>query len=364
MLKTEEQVTLEFRGHGVEAKSQVADYVFRGELLEEYCVFDYFADTYEADVGRYTELPAGDQPRGPGRLRSERVRYQNLHPRHAKRLRVIRAPGHNNLTDIVGRWFPRSDDEGVHSFYCASMLMLLNPWRNLCEDLKAINQTWEEAFEEFVATASSRAKHVLSGAQYFHECRMAADRDGEDGAEERPARCDRDVLGYVEDDDEMAAMDDEDIHFSEEGLAALKLSQVNWRELANGVHAVESARSAALFDRTDQSWSVDVNNLVASASGDALLRLELWRDQMREEVVRMNRILDEPASDDTRGGPLVQRLDPDNSHGNVGLMDPLVPEAALEAVDVENLRDDQFRAYDIVAWHLHATLEGKSPPPL
>lgn len=39
-------------------------------------------------------------------------------------------------------------------------------------------------------------------------------------------------------------------------------------------------------------------------------------------------------------------------------------EAALPAIDPSQLKPDQFRAYDIVVWHLEQTLSGKKLPPL
>ncbi|KAI9069329.1 hypothetical protein FKP32DRAFT_1556688, partial [Trametes sanguinea] len=69
-----------------------------------------------------------------------------------------------------GPWFPRNDDPDVRDFYCASMLMLLKPWRDL-RQLKLPSQTWQEAFEDFRATLPSEMRYVLEGIQYYHDCR-------------------------------------------------------------------------------------------------------------------------------------------------------------------------------------------------
>ncbi|RDX46830.1 hypothetical protein K466DRAFT_454103, partial [Polyporus arcularius HHB13444] len=69
-----------------------------------------------------------------------------------------------------GKWFPRCDDDGTRDFYCASMLMLLKPWRRL-SDLKVPHRTWRESFEDFLATADSDTHFILDGIQYFHECK-------------------------------------------------------------------------------------------------------------------------------------------------------------------------------------------------
>ncbi len=45
---------------------------------------------------------------------------------------------------------------------------------------------------------------------------------------------------------------------------------------------------------------------------------------------------------------------------------PQVHETAgvLTAADLAMLKDDQFRSFDIVCWHLGETLAGNNPPPL
>src|ERR1700721_1880275 len=86
----------------------------------------------------------------------------------------MRTIGHNNLPNIIGRWFPRRDERESHSFYCASMLLLLKPWRSIESDLKLPDQSWEEAFDEFMLTTSRTYRTLLSGIQYFHDCETSA----------------------------------------------------------------------------------------------------------------------------------------------------------------------------------------------
>lgn len=45
-------------------------------------------------------------------------------------------------------------------------------------------------------------------------------------------------------------------------------------------------------------------------------------------------------------------------------MEHLVPEASLSAIDPGELNREQFRAYDIIVWHLEQTLANRDPPPL
>ncbi|KAJ7187074.1 hypothetical protein C8R46DRAFT_810295, partial [Mycena filopes] len=81
--------------------------------------------------------------------------------------------GHNTLPNFIGYQFPRRDDAETRDFYCACMLVLLKPWRNLATDLKSGTQSWSEAFETFKASASPRIHDILAGVQYFHSCQSA-----------------------------------------------------------------------------------------------------------------------------------------------------------------------------------------------
>lgn len=90
-------------------KSQVVDYQHRGVELEDYSVLDFFMDTYETEItkaDREAESFNEDARRGPGRPRNTRVWYLTGHPKSATVHRVIRSPGHRNLPNFLGRWFP------------------------------------------------------------------------------------------------------------------------------------------------------------------------------------------------------------------------------------------------------------------
>ncbi|KAI5891231.1 uncharacterized protein SCHCODRAFT_02466561, partial [Schizophyllum commune H4-8] len=71
-----------------------------------------------------------------------------------------------------GSRFPRRDDPSVRPLYCASVLLLLKPWRKVV-DLKEASEDWETAYGRFYATASDAAKRVISGIQYYYECQSA-----------------------------------------------------------------------------------------------------------------------------------------------------------------------------------------------
>ena len=172
------------------ACSQVTDYMSRGDDLEDYNVLDFITETYDEKITPTRRKRLGDNanvdrdinhsPRG--RPANNQVPYKPNHPKHANVQRVVRGTGHNTLPNIVGKYLPCNDDRETYPFYCASMLMLLQPWRDIAVDLKAEEQMWEAAFDEFVRTTTPRIRRVISNIQYFHACERAAQeqRDADD----------------------------------------------------------------------------------------------------------------------------------------------------------------------------------------
>ncbi|EMD37981.1 hypothetical protein CERSUDRAFT_72611 [Gelatoporia subvermispora B] len=245
-------------------KSQLTDYTLCGDRLEDLNVFWYFVDTYEEDLRKnQIEGPSDsseltDQHRRPGRHRNERIAYHPDHPCSKTKQRVMRSPGHNNLPNFIGSYFPRNDDPGIADFYCASMLVLLKPWRDLSRDLKAKNESWMDALGRFIECAPKKTRDIMSGIQYFHECRSAASKrdDTQLSAEElnlrtsverSQATAEEDLLPFDED-----TVTDEDT-YTEEGLQRLIASQGSIREEFHGCMAVESAKRAKIFSVNEES---------------------------------------------------------------------------------------------------------------
>jgi hypothetical protein len=86
----------------------------------------------------------------------------------------MRCENHNLLPNIVGSWLPRRDGgDDTKSYYYASMLALLKPWRNLF-DLKDEDENWETAFNLYIGHANQRDKDVIAGCQYYYDSREVA----------------------------------------------------------------------------------------------------------------------------------------------------------------------------------------------
>jgi hypothetical protein len=79
------------------------------------------------------------------------------------------------MPNFVSTWFPRNDVTEIHDFYCACMLALLSPWREI-GDLKDSNQTFKQAFDKFTSTADQSIMDIMANIQYPHKCSNSAIR--------------------------------------------------------------------------------------------------------------------------------------------------------------------------------------------
>ena len=59
---------------------------------------------------------------------------------HKKRCQIIKTDGHEMMPNFVGVWFPRNNIEELQDFYYASVLVLLQPWKDIA-DLKRYDET-------------------------------------------------------------------------------------------------------------------------------------------------------------------------------------------------------------------------------
>ncbi|KAJ3559079.1 hypothetical protein NM688_g560 [Phlebia brevispora] len=401
-------VTLCTRGDGrIYARSQISDYVCRGTELDEYNVLQFFKDTYEEYGSRLSPLPEtrpesqavdltlhedededeeddNDSHRRRGRRRNIRSKYTSAHPESDVKQRVVRSPNHRNLLKFIGRWFPSNDDPAVHDFYCASALMLFKPWRNIRTDLKPESLSWSAAFEEYFGNASEQMKRMLGGLQYFHECKSAAETGEEenipiDDFAQRAIRGD----GEFEDDDDIDMADEGSANsnateYDENALKALLSTVVPERELQHAELAIAHARSAKIFGHDLAHWDVFPTSHTSNATMGDLERLSRWKEQLAKDVDKQDAIFAEPRRGDGHQGEIEGRpptielcTDDDDYEGDANAGDSAATAGpgrlfceSLDPAQVFDLRADQFRAFDIVRWHLDQTLKGLDLPPL
>jgi hypothetical protein len=161
--------------------------MFRGNELETFNLISFVKDTYETQIGgrrqegdRVAEdAHMGEDEEGEGngtsRPRHTRSLYLSQHSHASKTCRVIRPRNHKTLLSIPGRYFPRNDVPETYAFYCAAMLVLLKPWRELAE-LKQGHEDWKSAFEAFYRDSDQKTRDVLANIQFFYESSDVAER--------------------------------------------------------------------------------------------------------------------------------------------------------------------------------------------
>jgi hypothetical protein len=365
-----ETVTLDIDSSGVVfAKSQLCDYSYRGEGLANFNFLDFLVDTYEINITtNERDKPAhvlatdGDELRGPGRPRNTRFKYLSLHPKAKSAQRILRSHGHRNLPNFIGRWFPRSDDTETRDFYCASMLALLKPWRDLGKDLKLPDQSWEKAFDDFLNNASWKERRVISGLQYFHECASAAATANDSTNSTTAQQLPQGMEDSLPEDEEFSPLIK---GMSEEGLAELKADAIPYREQLHGLFAIEVARKAKIF-KDVSSWSSTTTQPLRNATDDDLRQISSWANQLQADVERQNARALPPPIQPTQTPSIEPLTDHTMPAANVSLLSHALagPEGALDRIDVSHLKPDQARAYGIIKWHLDQTLNGADPPPL
>ncbi|THG94081.1 hypothetical protein EW026_g7317 [Hermanssonia centrifuga] len=230
------------------------------------------------------------------------------------------------------------------------------PWRILATDLKSQQQSWSEAFSQFRESASDRVIRILAGIQYYHDCKSAAT------SQEREAGVPLDdsegpgVMGGDDETDPVVDVIATDTVVSEDAIARVLAQQTSRAELTHAKYAIEIAKGAKIFKPGQSTWTV--------TNGEA---------QMQADVARLNGMDDAirsvPSGEEHQGA--IERIEQVTDHREAYDGEPSVCATAnidvagvLTAANPSMLKPDQFRAFDIIQWHLHETLAGNEPPPL
>lgn len=371
----------------IRSKHQIGDYVFRGELLNSYGVYQFFRDTWEAEKKGETDpsIPT-DTSRRSGRPRHRRFPYLSQHPAHHLRWRILRNRGHNNLPSFVGRYFPRSDDPAQHHFYCACMLLLFKPWRRIQHDLKHPSQTWQQAWDSFLQQAPNWVRGVVDNIQYYYESEPSQPEDAVETVQVSlpVAHFRQDHLQGIDFDMEV---DDTSSHqLTSAELMAAAIDQANaasddtWAE-----SAVRIAQMAGLFPSpSSPSWGCNSSSHVYRAEGQDLTRLSQWRLLLDEETHTrpaarslLNEALPGSLAPSSSSGPnhqsdLPARVFPISSLGTSPSSSTLTTDPQCRHSTYQQffhdrgleLNEEQYLAFDILSTHLDHTLAGFHPPPL
>ncbi|KIO06695.1 hypothetical protein M404DRAFT_44380, partial [Pisolithus tinctorius Marx 270] len=285
---------------------------------------------------------------------------------------IMRSPHHNTLPNFIGQYFPSCDDEDQQSFYYASMLMLLKPWRNLQIDLKDPSETWEEAFNAFCSTASPRDHCIISNIQYFHKCEAAAQCEGLKLTTMQVSKL-RGLTSEELELNEDVSCPSSDKKFTEEGLAVLVTSQKPWWEELHTHLAVEVARAGGIFN---SKWGACLTDLRIGTDDSTwrgmapdIEKLLAWKQQMEQDVQRQNSVFSVTTVQDHSDDCNTASVTCNDGTGLAGVTyhdpeDSIAAEVSLPPIDLSMLKADQYRAYNIITRHLDRTLSGYDVPPL
>ncbi|KAI6017794.1 hypothetical protein BKA83DRAFT_4496959 [Pisolithus microcarpus] len=283
----------------ISTKNQVTDYSLRGDLLVDANIIDFFVGSYEMNMD-HKESSLSSKYDGDGKWRGrphhDRIPYLALHPNSSCKQHVKHAAGHNNLPNFIGQCFPRQDVTDNYSFYCACMLMLLKPWRSLATDLKRPLQSWESAFDEFLASAEQQIHNIISGIQYFHECKSSALQQNRDfDVVDENLHAHEPLMQDLQQDNSQ----DPSVHMllSEESLVNLMSSQTCDHEDIHGRLAIESGKMAGIFDEVNDQLS-DTQQFstcgVKVATDNDVCNLVAWKQQMSNDISRQKVAADSP----------------------------------------------------------------------
>ena len=239
-------------------------------------------------------------------------------------------------------------------------------------DLKHPEETWEIAFDNFLANAPEKVHHILSGIPYFHDCESAAWQSSTPyDILEQDNRVDGDKHELSED---VASNNSSTDMLMEEGLESLLQNQGTPQEELHARITVETAWHAQIFHEDEDNWEVAADSkLPTPVSGDKMAKLLEWKERMNQDINKQNVTVGvswDPTGDKgiTTEGVSVEciKVSGPDDEGRVTYI-PLGAEISagvLPPIDPSMLKDNQFWAYDIVTWHLDQTLGRAKPPPL
>lgn len=228
------------------SKDQIRDYKYRGDKLSDLSFMDFILNTYD---GR----PVQENNSSTGRLPNTRVEYK-AGARKGKTVRIVRSEGHETLPRFIGSWFPRDNSENPvdKELYCASMLLLLEPW-NTITDLKREGEDFTTAFDRMVARGDRWVHTVLHNIRYYYECA--------DGAKARREEERRNGTLIPTATEINIAEESMRIH-SEEGLDDMEMAEMaQIREESITEEMIDRARQNKRGDRERWFGTVAINHV-------------------------------------------------------------------------------------------------------
>src|SRR6201987_2870563 len=128
------------------------------------------SDSDELDI-MSNETEDGLSPSKPLKNKITHNKFLKDHPQHDTHHVTLNPKRLNFVPNFVGGSLPRCD-RGDREYYCATMLVIFKPWREL-QDLKNSDSTWDEAFNTHDFTPAQTK--LMKNFNLRYECNDARD---------------------------------------------------------------------------------------------------------------------------------------------------------------------------------------------
>ena len=336
-------------------KDQLAEYIDRGDALENWSYLDFFLGTYDGKC-----LPERTSARG--RPASTRVPYRPGSGRDGC-CRIVRASDHETMPYFPGPWFPKRDPDNENGLFEACMLTLLKPWRSL-GSIKPEHDSFRSALDSFLSTSPSHVHKTIQNIEFFHECCDRADARRATNEEINNSTIyesmDAEVMVESADRDHTADMADsplvdtfEDVITEEDIIRAFDRPFCA-SELLYADTAVNVGRNTGAL----QDDIVDLPHKIpaANATPEQVDQFRVWEsvlhtgegDTGEEDVETMNDSVENIATTSQLNEPAAFNIE--------------CTHQIQHNTDQPVLNTRQRIVHDIVTTHLHSFMRGDNPP--
>lgn len=343
----------------LKVKDPIRDYMFRGQALDRWNYLDFILGTYD---GKKKERTGSDR-----RPANTRVLYQDDDSR-GNRCRIIRSHDHETMPYVPGPWFPKRDETKVNKLFEAAMLAFLKPWRSL-RDLKTGTESFEDAFDEFIANATADVLFTVQNIEYFHECCKSAQEQNVPESDDFNPNChipfDHENESYVEEpgtgtgDGEPAIVD-----VSEDDIERALENPFSGREQLYAHLAIEIGLETGALD--DRECDIVLDEHASPATAEQLVSFQQWEDALKKHPGAFIDDFDECVHENAESldgdarivdiAKIVTLRSP--VHSTVTAIAPLGCESTRDSA---MLNARQQMACDIVTEHLNRHLAGENP---
>lgn len=201
---------------------------------------------------------------------------------------VVCSAGHNTLPDIIGPFFLDPKNENTKHLYFALMLALLRPWQDLWH-LKSQHKSFGEVFDIFISSTTQEEKDIISGIQYYYDCRNTTSScQGAKRVEQELTDIgiwDHTAMNSVMEMDKPCE-DNVDIQLMETNLELYEESRKNQHKEQHGLFMVSITHAQGII--SEQSTWHCLPSDVSIAQGDDFTKLHTWQEAMDDVVAHIN----------------------------------------------------------------------------